>query len=314
MNNQTKNLIKDRTHSHKMISIDVMGGLGNQLFMIFATLAYGIQHNVKVVFPRHNCYYDVNRPTYWDTFLPELKVFTTENPENQISEEQRASFQKYGEQGFGFRPFPEFGQQNTCLSGYFQSPQYFAPVQSTIYQLIRLSDKKRDVQQKYPLYFTEGKTRVSMHFRMGDYKSKRYYHPIMNYEYFEAALQHIVTKGSFVDGLRVLYLCEREDNDFVGGHIRRLQEIHPTIEFQKVDDQIPDYEQLLIMSCCSHNIMANSTFSWWGAYINENPDKIVCYPSVWFGEYYEHTHDFNAMMLPKWAKIPAKPVPWNEPL
>ena len=82
-----------------MISIDVMGGLGNQLFMIFATLAYGIQNNVKVVFPRHNCYYDPNRPTYWDTFLPELKIFTTENPANQVSEEQRNSFVKYGEQG-----------------------------------------------------------------------------------------------------------------------------------------------------------------------------------------------------------------------
>jgi hypothetical protein len=136
----------------------------------------------------------------------------------------------------------------------------------------------------------------------------------MNYEYFEEALQHIVTKDSFVNGARVLYLCEQEDNDFVQGHISRLQAQHPTVEFQKVDDQIPDYEQLLIMSCCSHNIMANSTFSWWGAYLNENPAKIVCYPSVWFGEYYEHTHDFNAMMLPEWAKITAKPVPWNEPL
>jgi hypothetical protein len=297
-----------------MISINVMGGLGNQLFMIFATLAYGIQHNVKVVFPKQNCYYDPNRPTYWDTFLPELKIFTTENPENQVTEEQRAAFATYGEQGFGYRPFPDFGEQNICLLGYFQSPQYFAPVQSAIYQIINLSDKKRDVQNKHPQYFAENKTTISMHFRMGDYKSKRYYHPVMNYEYFEQALQHIVTKDSFVNGGRVLYLCEREDNDFVEGHIRRLQGLHPTVEFLKVDDQIPDYEQLLIMSCCSHNIMANSTFSWWGAYLNENPAKIVCYPSVWFGEYYEHTHDFNAMMLPEWVKIQAKPVPWNEPL
>lgn len=297
-----------------MISINVMGGLGNQLFMIFATLAYGIQHNVKVVFPRNNCCYDPNRPTYWDTFLPELKMFTTENPENQVSEEQREALVIYKEQDFGYRPFPDFGSQDICLLGYFQSPHYFAQVQSTIYQLINLSGKKRDIQNKYPHYFAGDKPIVSMHFRMGDYKSKRYYHPVMNFEYFEGALAHIVTNISSSVDLRVLYFCEREDNDFVGGHIRRLQSLHPTVEFQKVDDQIPDYEQLMIMSCCSHNIMANSTFSWWGAYLNDNPGKIVCYPSVWFGEYYEHTHNFNDMMLSEWAKITAKPVPWNEPL
>jgi hypothetical protein len=84
------------------------------------------------------------------------------------------------------------------------------------------------------------------------------------------------------------------------------------VEFLKVDDQIPDYDQLLIMSCCSHNIMANSTFSWWGAYLNENPAKIVCYPSVWFGELYTHNH--LGMMPVEWLKIDANPVPWNQPL
>jgi hypothetical protein len=288
-----------------MISIDVMGGLGNQLFMIFATLAYGIQHNVKVVFPRHNCYYDPNRPTYWDTFLPELKIFTTENPANQTTEEQRAGFPKYREPHFEYRPFPDFGTQNICLAGYFQSPQYFAAVQSTIYKMIHLSDKKRAVQQKYPHYFVNSKPIVSIHFRLGDYKTKQQYHPIMNYEYFEQSLQHIVTKVTSID-LRVLYFCEREDNDFVQEDIRRLQSIYPSIEFQKVDDQIPDYDQLLLMASCQHHIIANSTFSWWGAYLNESPDKIVCYPSVWFGPAHRPNH--LGMMPANWVHIQANPI------
>lgn len=294
-----------------MISIEIIGGLGNQLFMIFATLAYGIQHNVKVVFPNDNCYHEKTRPAYWNTFLPELKLFTTENPDN-VSEQQRASFAIYREQSFYFQPFPDFGDQNVCLSGYFQSPLYFAECQSTIYKIIRLSDKKRDIKNRHSPYFTENKPTISIHFRMGDYKTKQLHHPIMNYEYFERALHHIVTKDSSVNEGRVLYFCEQEDNAFVTAHIHRLQANHPAIEFQKVDDQIPDYDQLLIMSCCSHNIMANSTFSWWGAYLNENPRKIVCYPSIWFGPGYTHNH-FGMMPL-EWVKIEANLVPWSKPL
>ena len=52
----------------------------------------------------------------------------------------------------------------------------------------------------------------------------------------------------------------------------------------KVDDNIPDWKQMLIMANCDANIIANSTFSWWGAYFNKNPKKIVCYPNVWFGQ------------------------------
>lgn len=282
-----------------MISIDVMGGLGNQLFMIFATMAYGIQHNTKVVFPHHNCYGE--RGTYWDNLFSDLTIFTTLYPTN-LSEAERSQFARYPERGFSYQPLPHFGNQNVCLQGYYQSPKYFAQFQSTIYRLMNLSDKRAKVVETYAHLFTpvEGAI-VSMHFRMGDYKHKQEYHPIMKYEYFESSLEHI-QKTSAVS--RVLYFCENEDNDYVNDQIRRMKAKWPSIEFVKVGDDIPDYNQLLIMSCCHHNIIANSSFSWWGAYFNENPGKIVCYPSLWFGHKYSNKMD--DLFPADWVKIYAE--------
>jgi hypothetical protein len=69
----------------------------------------------------------------------------------------------------------------------------------------------------------------------------------------------------------------------------------------RADSKLSDWEQLLLMSLCEHNIIANSTFSWWSGYFNTNQNKIICYPSQWFGPNIVHC---TSDLFPKnWFKI-----------
>jgi hypothetical protein len=152
-----------------------------------------------------------------------------------------------------------------------------------IFQIIRLNQMKESVKTEYSRYFDENPDiqYISMHFRLGDYKTKQYYHPILPYEYYEKALECIIENNK--SKTRVLYFCEKEDNDTVFEHIQKLNKKYKEILFVKIDDSIIDWKQMILMSCCNHNIIANSSFSWWGAYMNTSLSKIVCYPSIWFG-------------------------------
>ena len=103
-----------------------------------------------------------------------------------------------------------------------------------------------------------------------------------------------------------MYFCEKKDNDTVSTFIQQLQDKFKHIHFVKVSDDIPDWKQLLIMSCCSHNIIANSSFSWWGAYFNASREKIVCYPKRWFGPKLAK-NDIKDLCPPEWIKVEFSP-------
>lgn len=78
-----------------------------------------------------------------------------------------------------------------------------------------------------------------------------------------------------------------------------MKQENPNIEFLSCRENLGDWKQMLLMSCCSHNILANSTFSWWGAYLNNNPDKMVIYPNKWI-----NTHsEFKDLFPENWNKI-----------
>ena len=257
-----------------MITCNLMGGLGNQLFQIFATIAYSI----RVKQPFRFLYTDFlgKRQTYWNTFLLSLKGFTTTVPlDNSVTLKER---------GFGYNELhilQNIEQQNVSLYGYFQSYKYFDLHYETLCKIIRLDNQKNKIKQKY-LHAYDCAQLISMHFRLGDYKMLPDYHPIMTYKYYFNCIQHIISTTNSQE-LHILYFCEKDDNTVVHKTIKMLSVAFPVCKFIKAVDTITDWEQLLMMSCCHHNIIANSTFSWWGAYFNRYGDKIVCYPSVWFG-------------------------------
>lgn len=276
-----------------MITANLMGGLGNQLFQIFMTIAYSLRNNKKFAFLyQETLKIGIERNTYWNNFLSELKKYTTDS-------KQLLEFPKYSENHFHYQNIPQ-SLDNVKFFGYFQTSKYFQNEYEEIIKMINLEEQQKNIRQKYENYFQ--KSVISMHFRIGDYKEKQQYHPVMNNDYYKNALQKIIdlTKK---DDWTIIYFCEKDDNYMVDKSIQHLKNQFPNTQFIKVDDNIIDWEQMLIMSICDHNIIANSTFSWWGAYFNSNKEKIVCYPSIWFGPALASTHNTKDLLPDEWMTI-----------
>ena len=140
-----------------------------------------------------------------------------------------------------------------------------------------------------------------MHFRIGDYKKLQEYHPLATYEYYERALEYIQNASTSGEKFAILYFCEDVDIEDVLSIVNRLANQFPNYDFIRGDNTLADWEQMIYMSLCHHNIIANSSFSWWAAYFNSHDDKIVCYPSVWFGE--KAKNDTKDLCPDEWVKI-----------
>lgn len=279
---------------------NLMGGLGNQLFQIFATIAYSNDTNRKAIFPySEELRTGTIRSTYWHSFLNGLLSITTYGDDMYKQNTIIMSYPTLRERSFAYQEIPNNKTNNIMLNGYYQSYKYFEKHSEYIYELIKLDKQQQEMREKNSAYF-DNATSVSMHFRIGDYKKIQDCHPVMTYEYYDKAMDRIQTETN-ISSMKILYFHENVDTNDVNDIIDKLKDKYVNVEFQRVDDSLKDWEQMLLMSCCEHNIIANSTFSWWGAYFNTNDKRIVCYPSMWFGEKLQHNTD--DLFPSNWAKI-----------
>jgi hypothetical protein len=284
-NNLARNRVNDLFPPHwikvdRIVSVHLMGGLANQLFQIFTCISYALTHNISFILPcikQDTCSYDGSlRPTYWCNFLFQLNKYV-------VSKEP--SYHQHHEIGHEYTIIPTYSH-NFKLNGYFQSFKYFDKNFKEICNIIGISDMKKDLKERYKKYFQDDVT-VSLHFRIGDYKNIQHCHPVLKIEYYIEALKYIINKTN-ISSFTVLYFFETVDTSIVQDHISTLGDIYKDIKFITCDELVCDWEQMLLMSCCTHNIIANSTFSLFGAYFNNNIDrndtKIAVYPQIWFGQ------------------------------
>lgn len=290
----------------KYVSCYLMGGLGNQLFQIFATIAYGIQTGRCVVLPHsEKLTSGTIRNTYWDNFLQTIEMTNTvKSSSNNHTNQTVLGFPVMRENGFVYKPIQNVSNNEVLLYGYYQSYKYFETMNSRLFEMIDLESQQNNVIQKteMALFYNLEIKNVSMHFRIGDYKKIQDCHPLMTYEYYEKALKHIIDHRPD-DQYQVLYFHEEVDTEDVNLIVNKLKQQPEfiNINFIRIQHDLEDWEQMLLMSCCNHNIIANSTFSWWGAYFNTRSDNVVCYPSLWFGP--KIGHDTRDLFPEKWNKI-----------
>ena len=178
----------------------------------------------------------------------------------------------------------------------FNLIKYFQEKEEDIFKFIKLDESKAQLKDDYNY-----DNMVSLHFRLGDYVNLQQHHPLMPIQYFGEALQKLI-KDTNKDDWKILYFCEDKDIHPVNLNISILKTHCPNLSFEKINSKYSDWQQMLIMSHCQHNIIANSSFSWWGAYFNQNKDKKVYYPSVWFGPA-QGNKNTNDLFPPDWNKI-----------
>lgn len=284
-----------------MIIIGIFGGLGNQLFQYAAAKALAERHGAELKL-------DVTRFENYklrNFDLAKLRLpISIASPEEisrlkAINTLQRVKerlmpyrFKRfYKELYFHYdRSFFRLGK-TVYLQGYFQSQHYFSSIEESIRNDFNFEHLVADSVKEYGSALTQEQS-VALHVRRGDYGTAEALklHGILPIAYYQKAIAHIKEKCPSAK----FYLFSDEPSIA----IKELNLSDATVvSGEKTQTH---FEDIYLMSRCHHNIIANSSFGWWAAWLNNNPEKIVIAPKNWFNNGPKDTQD----LLPEsWIKL-----------
>lgn len=245
----------------KPTTITIKGGLGNQLFQY----AYG--RKLEII-DKKDVIYDIsffenlqeNLNSKKDTSRPFLLTKFNLNPEAKfVNINQRLLI----------KIFTKIIQKITGKYPYFQSEKYFSEAKDQILSELTLKNPLSDKAQNIANNIRLQNNPVSLHIRRGDYVNNTH-HPLCDLEYYYHAEHYIKSKIN-----NPIFFIFSDDIEWVKENLKIANCIYVS------NPDITEVEEITLMSLCSHNIIANSTFSWWGSYMNKNQHKIVIAPKQW---------------------------------
>lgn len=238
------------------VSARLIGQLGNQFFQIAAATSLAIDNDATTVFPDLVNSQEFNIPLNYSKVFYHLNVATAE-----------PLCYHYTEPQFPYTPISY--HPNMCIQGWFQCEKYFSRHKREILELFAPSKEISDyLTSKYANLLNHPCT-VAVHFRsylQEDPLQK--VHPTQTKEYYEKAVAYYPEDSLFIVCSNDIPLCK-----IILSDIQR--------KFVFIEGE-PHYHDIYLMSLCKHNIISNSSFSWWSAYLNQNPNKIVTSPKKWF--------------------------------
>ena len=292
-----------------MIIVYLKGGLGNQMFQY--ALGRHLAEIHKTELKLDISAYDYDGPLGYSLgIFNTVQSFAAEEEIKKLKHLDQSDFQKWLHNLFHSHPKisktfirwnkPEFNPKilslpnNIYLEGYWNSEKYFKNIEKIIRREFTIkipqTGKNKELAETI-----SSKQSVSIHIRRGDYvldKQTNQTHGTCGLDYYHRCIESLARSIP-----EPHFFVFSDDPDWCRNNLRPS---YP-ITFVSHNDMAHSYEDMRLMSRCKHNIIANSTFSWWAAWLNPNNDKLVYAPKKWFNNESGRKHS-NDIIPPQWIK------------
>ena len=291
-----------------MIIVKLMGGLGNQMFQYAAGRSLALRLNTALKLdlsflegnqtgntPRTfalNCFaINADKAPCRETAIMKGKRTTLLGAIVARCTQKTCRYTVFREKQFNFDPTFFSLKDNVYLEGYWQSERYFKDIKGNILEEFRFMPPLDGLNLALAEEIGEVDS-VSLHVRRGDYvtdKNTSEMHGACSLEYYQIAVERVTQ--SLKDPSFFLF---SDDPEWVADNIKLR---YPT---KYITHNVGrEYEDLRLMSLCKHHIIANSSFSWWGAWLSANHEKLIIAPQKWFN----NIVNTNDLIPNEWIRI-----------